>query len=79
MEMTQFGKHFKQNRTISLNQRKEIHRILENGPTTVTGISEMVEFAKPVIVWNLLSMLRWGEVEVTGEEHHELVYGLKEV
>jgi hypothetical protein len=77
--MTQFGKYFKRNRTITLNQRKAIHQILENGPTTVTAISEKVEFGKPVIVWNLLSMLRWGEVEVTGEEHHELVYGLKEV
>jgi len=77
--MTQFGKHFKQNRTIVMRQRKALHEILESGPTTVSAISEKVEFEKPVIVWNLLSMLRWGEVQVTGEEHHELVYGLKEV
>ncbi len=77
--MTLFGKHFKQNRTITLNQRKRIHQILENGPTTVSDISEKVEFGRPVILWNLLSMLRWGEVAVIGENQHELVYGLKEV
>lgn len=77
--MTLFGKHFKQNQTISLNQRKAIHEILESGPTTVSDISEKVEFGKPVTFWSLLSMLRWGEVAVIGEEQHELVYGLKEV
>ncbi|OLS21755.1 MAG: hypothetical protein ThorAB25_26510, partial [Candidatus Thorarchaeota archaeon AB_25] len=34
---------------------------------------------KDLVVWNLMGMLRWGEVEVAGEEEHEMVYKLKEV
>jgi hypothetical protein len=35
--------------------------------------------AKDLVVWNLMGMLKWGEVEVAAEEEGELTYIIKEV
>ncbi len=77
--MSSFAKFFSQKRGQIRGQRKAIEDLLKAGPATVTKLSEETEFAKNLVVWNLIGMLRWGTVEVTGEENEELVYSLKEV
>jgi predicted transcriptional regulator len=79
MEMSSFAKFFSQKRGQVRGQRKAIEEVLKAGPATVTKISEETEFDKNLVVWNLMGMLRWGAVEIKGEENHELIYSLKEV
>ena len=77
--MSSFAKFFSQKRGQVRGQRKAIEEVLKVSPATVTKISEETEFAKNLVVWNLMGMLRWSEVEIKGEENHELIYSLKEV
>ncbi|NHJ15038.1 MAG: hypothetical protein EAX95_15255 [Candidatus Thorarchaeota archaeon] len=77
--MSTFQRFFQQKRGDVRKQRKAIEDVLKAGPATVTKIAETTKMNKDLIVWNLVGMLKWGTVEVTGEESHELLYGLKEV
>ncbi len=77
--MTSFTQFFQQKRGDVRKQRKAIQEALENGPSTVTKLASMLDFPKDLIVWNMMGLMRWGVVEVAGEENHELIYGLKEV
>jgi hypothetical protein len=70
---------FKQNIGVINNQRETISKVLKTGPTTISAIAEATGFAKDLIVWNLLAMLKWGTVEVESEHGEELTYALKEV
>ncbi|MHA2601840.1 MAG: hypothetical protein AM324_006900 [Candidatus Thorarchaeota archaeon SMTZ1-83] len=77
--MTEFPVYFNQNYGDVLAQRNSIIEKLSTGPARVSEIAEKTNLTKQVTMWNLLGLLRWGKVEITGEEHHELVFGLKEV
>lgn len=71
--------HFKQKRGDVRAQRKAIMEVLSEGPSRVSVIAEETELPKDKIVWNLLGLLRWGNVEIIGEEEHELVFAATEV
>ncbi|MGY5879476.1 MAG: hypothetical protein RTV31_04450 [Candidatus Thorarchaeota archaeon] len=73
-----FTNFFSQKRGDIRKQRKAIKKILGEGPSTVSAIAETAGFEKDLVVWNLMGMLRWGEVEVASEEGDELTYILKE-
>lgn len=77
--MSEFTTFFSQNSRITNRQRYEIERVLARGEATVTEITEKTEIPKDRVVWNILGLLRWGIVEVTGEREEELIYALKEV
>ena len=70
---------FHQKRGDVRKQRDAIKKILADGPTTISAIHESTRIPKELLVWNIVGMVRWGEVDVTGEDEHELIYGLKEV
>jgi len=73
-----FVNFFSQKRGEVRKQRKAIEEVLKGGPSTVSKISEATSFEKNLVVWNLMGMLRWGDVEVASEEGEELTYILKE-
>lgn len=73
-----FAGFFSQKRGEVRKQRKAIEDVLKAGPSTVSKIAEATGFAKNLVVWNLMGMLRWGVVEVASEEGDELTYVLKE-
>lgn len=74
-----FNQFFFQKRSDVRKQRDTIKKFLEKGPSNVTKIHEETGMAKNLIVWNLMGMLKWGDVEVVAEEEGELTYGIKEV
>jgi hypothetical protein len=79
MEMSKmFREFFSQKRGDVRKQRATIKAILEKGPSNVSMISEETKFPKELVVWNLMGMLKWGDVEVIAEEEGELTYGIKE-
>ena len=77
--MRRFATYFEQKHSDVRKQRKIIKEALTGGATTVASISKKTELSPELIVWNLMGMLKWGDIEVTGEENHELVYAIKEV
>ncbi len=76
---TLFGKIFNQKHIDTRQQRKALANELKKGPMKVSVLSKATHLEKPIVMWNLMGMLRWGEVEVSGEDDHELVFALKEV
>ena len=74
-----FSRYFTQKRGDVRRQRKAIGEFLQGGPASVSKIADATKLEKDLVVWNLMGMLRWGEVEVAGEENHEMIYTLKEV
>ncbi len=76
--MKRFEPFFEQKRSDIRKQRQEIQLILSKGSATVSDIAGKSELEKDLIVWNLMALLKWGKVEIAGEENHELVYRLKE-
>ncbi len=76
--MSLFQKYFDQKRGEIRKQRKAISEALESGPKTISAIAKITEFPTQLILWNLLAMMRWNEVAVSGEEDDELVYKLSE-
>lgn len=77
--MTEFTMYFDQNYAVVTQQRKSILESLKEGPASVSTISEKTEMDKKVLMWNLLGLLRWGDIEIAGEKHHELVVKLRGV
>ena len=71
--------YFKQNASDIRDQRAAIEKILKVGPSTISSIAETTGYAKDLVFWNILGMLRWGTIEVESEKDDELTYGLKEV
>ncbi len=71
--------YFKQNAGDIRNQRAAIEKILKVEPSTISSIAETTGYAKDLIFWNTLGMLRWGTIEVESEEGEELTYKIKEV
>jgi len=76
--MTKFQRFFQQKRGNIRRQRHQIQQALTNGPATVSQLSSRTEFPKDLVVWNLMGMLRWGQIEIAGEDGEELMYALKE-
>ena len=77
--MRNFDSFFDQKRGDIHKQREAIEDALRSGHSSVTSIAEATTLSSDLIVWNLMSMMRWGTVEIAGEEHHELLYALREV
>ncbi len=77
--MTQFSKFFEQKRVETRNQRKAVTAALAEGPLTVAELVNKTGLSPTCIVWNLIAMLKWSQVEVRGQKSDELVYALKEV
>ncbi len=76
--MSQFANFFEQKRGEVRQQRKIIEEVLKSGPQTVSSIFEKTKLPKQQIVWNLMAMLKWSIVEISGHTDDELVYRLKE-
>lgn len=74
-----FAGYFTQKRGDVRTQRMAIENVLKTGPASISKIAESTMYAKDLVVWNLMGMLRWGIVEAIGEENHEMVFVLKEV
>jgi hypothetical protein len=74
-----FGKFFNQKQGDIRKQRTALEEELKKGPTSVSMLSDVTKLDKNLVMWNLMGMLRWGIVEVSGEEDHELIFELKEV
>jgi hypothetical protein len=74
-----FGEFFNQKQVDIREQRTALKEELKKGPTSVSTLADVTQLEKKLVMWNLLGMLRWGVVEVSGEEEHELVFALKEV
>jgi len=80
MEMSNLLRvYFKQNTKDIRDQRAAISKVLKAGPTTISTIAENTGYAKDLIFWNILGMLKWGAVEIENEHGEELTYALKEV
>jgi hypothetical protein len=79
MDMRRFAPFFEQKRSEIRSQRQKIEFVLAKGPSTVKTIADKTELATDLVVWNLMGLLRWGKIEVAGEEEHELIYKLKEI
>lgn len=76
--MSVFTEYFEQKRGAIRKQRKAIKEVLESGPASVTEIAGKLEFEKKLVLWNLMGMLRWGDVDIVDERDHELIYALAE-
>lgn len=74
-----FSNYFSQKQGDVRAQRKAIEDVLKSGPASISKIAETTMYAKDLVVWNLMGMLRWGLVETVAEENHEMVFMLKEV
>ncbi len=74
-----FASYFIQKQGDVRKQREAIEDVLKGGPASISKIAETTMYAKELVVWNLMGMLRWGTVETIGEENHEMVFMLKEV
>jgi predicted transcriptional regulator len=80
MEMSKLlTPYFKQNAGDIRDQRAAIEKILKDAPSTISTIAETTGYAKDLVFWNILAMLRWGSVEVESEKGEELTYKIKEV
>lgn len=76
--MSEFSKMFKQKRGVIRKQRRSIEDVLANGPAMVSEIAAETDLEKSQVVWNLVGMLRWGDIEIVDDNGEELIYGLKE-
>lgn len=76
--MSEFSKMFKQKRGVIRKQRRAIENVLANGPALVSEIAAETDLEKSQVVWNLVGMLRWGDIEIVDDNGEELIYGLKE-
>ena len=77
--MKRFATFFEQKKSEVRRQRKLIKEALVGGANTVAKISSTTDMPEDLVLWNVMGLLKWGELEVTGHEHHEVMYTLKEV
>jgi hypothetical protein len=73
-----FGEFFNQKQGEVRKNRKALEEELKAGPKSVSTLADATHLKKDLVMWNLMGMLRWGKVEVSDEEDHELVFALKE-
>ncbi len=67
---------FKQKTAEVRNQRREILNILSLNSATISELSIKLEIPKNAILWNMIAMIRWGQVEIIEERNDELVYAI---
>ena len=77
--MKRFASFFEQKHSEVRRQRKLIKEALFGGANTVARISDTTDMPEDLVLWNIMGLLKWGELEVIGHEHHEVMYALKEV
>ena len=77
--MRKYDYYFHQKRGTVRKQRETIKKVLSGGPSTISGIHKSTDLPTDLLLWNLIGMIRWGEIDVVGEDEDELIYGLKEV
>lgn len=58
--------------------RNYILQELTDGPKTVSKIAKATQLDPDRVLWNLLAMMKWNKVEITGEEKREYLYTIKE-
>jgi predicted transcriptional regulator len=74
----QFVKLFNEKRGVVRKQRDAIITVLLNGPATISEVEPKVRLPKTVILWNLMALIRWGDVSMIAERDGEFVYSLNE-
>jgi hypothetical protein len=60
-------------------ERSIIRKHLEDSPRPVSYLAKKTKLDSDVILWNLLAMMKWNQVEIVGEEKREYLYSQKEV
>ena len=60
-------------------ERSFIIKQLEDTPKTVTDIAKATKMDKDRVLWNILALMKWNRIEITGEEKREYIYSIKEV
>lgn len=75
--MSHFIDFFHQNTHETKEQRNKIHELLKDKELSVSEIASNLNIETPLVLWNLLGMLRWGKVDVL-ERDHELIFTIKE-
>jgi len=74
-----FTNYFKQQTSVIREERAAIEIILKSEPSTISSIVKITGYAKDLVLWNLLAMMKWGVVEIASEEGDELTYKIKGV
>jgi predicted transcriptional regulator len=59
--------------------RSEILNHLANGPATVTDLAKVTKMEKSYILENLLALMKWNMIEITGADSREYIYTKKKV
>ena len=77
--MKRFAAFFEQKHSDVRHQRRVIKEALVGGANTVAKISDTTGLAEDLVLWNVMGLLKWGAVEVSGHVNHEVVYSMKEV
>lgn len=73
---SRFEMYFSQKRSKTHKQRKEIMENLRESPSTVSEIAERIRLEKPLILWNLMGMLKWGIVSISDVRDNQLVFSI---
>jgi hypothetical protein len=76
--MNHFETFFAQKRNEVRKQRSAIKEVLSKSQATITEIADKTQMPKDLILWNLMAMLRWGSVEIIGENNCEYIYSFRE-
>ena len=71
-----FVKLFNQKKSEVRKQRQAIWNALSRKSSTISEMVDELTMPKNVILWNLLAMIRWGQVEIVEETKEELVYAI---
>ncbi len=75
--MKHYTDFFYQNRRETEKQRTRILGLLKDEKLSVSQIASKLNLDKPLVLWNLLGMLRWGQVDIH-ESEQELIFASKE-
>ncbi len=60
-------------------ERSTIIKHLDAGPQTITYLAKKTKFDSDVVLWNLLAMMKWNQIEIVGVDKREYIYGKKDV
>ena len=77
--MKRFAVFFEQKHSDVRHQRNAIKEALVGGANTVAKISDTTGLAEDLVLWNVMGLLKWGAVELSGHVNHEVIYSMKEV
>ncbi|MFX1261622.1 MAG: hypothetical protein ACFFAZ_06010 [Promethearchaeota archaeon] len=55
-------------------ERHYILKQLDDGFATVSQIARATELEPHRVLWNILALMKWNEVEIVGEEKREYLY-----